>query len=397
MIRVVLTEDTAGRSEGLRRILDNSEEVEIVGYALDGLEAAQMAVQLRPDALLVHRRLPGIDGDEVCRLVSVAAPEVGCILLDEDQSEKALRRAMSNGARAVLAPDGDVGRLMETLRQAGALTGVRHSSNYQLAVDPARMPVTVGLISAKDGVGKTTISVNLATVFARRFPDEVVLVDFYAHLGDVAICLNIQPRNSLIDLATFATDLDAEMVEAALETHESGLKILAGCSTPQPVWLDSLSVPYIATLIGILRHQYRFVFCELPPLLWPASLHLLSRCQQVLVVANLFDLPTVRDTGILVSMLRSGYVARDRLKLVVNRSCRRDAYTAGDLEQATGCKVAFEVPNDTRTVVDAFNRGIPFVMEQPTSAIAMSIARIADGLIEELRSVNNQRQDGEAA
>ncbi len=390
MTRVVLTEVAAGAAEGLRKVLGNSDDMEIIGYARDGLEAAQMAIQLQPDALLVHRDLPGISGYDVCRLVSVAAPEVGCILLEEDESEKSLRAAMQAGARAILARDSDVQRLLQTLRQMQDIKAIRDTSDYQLATDPAKMPATIGLISAKDGVGKTTIAVNLATTVAQRFPDQVVLVDYYAHLGDVDLCLNIDPRNSLVDLASFASDLDADMVEAALIRHDSGLRVLAGCSVLRPVWLDAINVPYIATLLGILRRHYRFAFCELPPLLWPASLYTLSRCQQVIVVTNLFDLPTVRDTATLVNMLLAGYVGRDRVKLVVNRASRRDAYPVTDLEEATGQKISFELPNDSQTVVSAFNKGTPFVIGQPSSIIARAIEQMADALLAELTNMQSE-------
>jgi len=74
-IRVVLTEPQPGAADGLQARLatgiqshgdadlgaHESELVKIVGYARDGLEAAQMATQLAPDVILVHEELPGMD------------------------------------------------------------------------------------------------------------------------------------------------------------------------------------------------------------------------------------------------------------------------------------------------------------------------------------------------
>jgi pilus assembly protein CpaE len=360
-----------------------AEQTQITGLPQDGLEAAQIAVQTRPDVLIVHEDLPAADGYEVCSLVKMAAPEVGCILLVTEQHPPVVRQAMLAGANAVLGPGAEVEDVLETIGACAAAKNVRDSELYETVVDPTMTPVAIGLISAKDGVGKTTLAVNLSVLLAKRFPGEVVVADMYAQLGDVSLLLKTTPQGSLVDLAAYAAELDIELVNSHLSLHRSGLRFLSGATNPEPITLDILSVPYLATLLGILRRNYRFALCDLPPTLWQGSLYTLSRCQVVLVVTNLFELATIRDTSALLRIIvDGGYVARDSVRLVANRTSSRDRFTVADLEEATGMKVEFNLPNDTDTVTTAGNRGEPFILEQPRAEVSRGIGVLADWILQ---------------
>ncbi len=383
MLQVLITEPEPGSAEGIRRILRSSHSVQIAGFARDGLEAAQMAIQTQPDALIVHTDLPALDGYDVCRLVSVAAPHVACLLLVDTNGSLVMARAMQAGARATLSPDLSPAHVVDTIIACAGVKQITKSSEYAIVTDPEQMPVTIGFISAKGGLGKTTLAINLSVLFAQRFPNSVVLLDLHAQLGDACVSLNLHPRSSLVDLATYADELDSALVESALCTHKSTLKVLPGCTTPQLVALDVLSVSYIARLLGILRRSYRFVFCDLPPTLWSGSLYVLSRCQYVPVITNLFELTTIRDTANLIKMIADGgYVPRSAIKLIVNRVSRQDRFTISDLEETTEMPVSFQIPNDVEATVAAANKGEPFVLARPKAPISRSLQELADLLLQ---------------
>ena len=64
MIRVLLADDQDLIRLGLRVLLDNEDDLDVVGDAADGLRAVQLAQRLRPDVILMDVRMPGIDGIE---------------------------------------------------------------------------------------------------------------------------------------------------------------------------------------------------------------------------------------------------------------------------------------------------------------------------------------------
>src|SRR5438270_5144102 len=73
MLRVLLGSHEAGERHQWRQWLSEA-PLEVVGLAQDGQEAVQLAVQLRPDLVLLDHALPVIDGFEAAGMISLAAP-----------------------------------------------------------------------------------------------------------------------------------------------------------------------------------------------------------------------------------------------------------------------------------------------------------------------------------
>ncbi|MBT2454194.1 response regulator transcription factor [Streptomyces sp. ISL-86] len=69
-IRVLLADDQAMIRSGLRRILEDQDDITVVGEAADGAEAVELARRLRPDACLVDIRMPRLDGIDVTRALA---------------------------------------------------------------------------------------------------------------------------------------------------------------------------------------------------------------------------------------------------------------------------------------------------------------------------------------
>lgn len=383
-MRIVVTEASPGSAEGLRARLPG-EQFEIVGYARDGLEAAQMALRLRPDALIVHETLPEIAGYRVAELVAAATTEVGVVILVETENEAALRRAMASGARGVIALDAPAERYAELLGQVAGVREVRNQPEFPLVTDPKRMPVSIAITSAKGGTGKTTVAVNLAVLFARRFEGEVVLVDFWGQCGDAALALDLSPGDTIADLASF-DELDPDLVQTHLAVHQdSSLRLLAApTAAGDGSEMDRMDIPFMASLIGLLRRSYRLVLFDMTPFVWPTSQYVFSRCQQVLVVASLMDLATIRNTRTLVDMVEGSGGGGDRVKVIANRATRRGDYTINDLAEAAGRKAYHEIPDDFSIASGALNTGVPIVMESPGSPLGRAFAGLADKLIAEM-------------
>ncbi|MDT0450573.1 response regulator transcription factor [Streptomyces hesseae] len=69
-IRVLLADDQAMIRSGLRLILEDQDDITVVGEAADGAEAVELARRLRPDVCLVDIRMPGLDGIDVTRALA---------------------------------------------------------------------------------------------------------------------------------------------------------------------------------------------------------------------------------------------------------------------------------------------------------------------------------------
>ncbi|NUR60203.1 MAG: response regulator transcription factor [Catenulispora sp.] len=69
MIRVLLADDQALVRTGFRAILQQVPDMSVIGETADGTQAAALALELRPDAVLMDVRMPNVDGVEATRLI----------------------------------------------------------------------------------------------------------------------------------------------------------------------------------------------------------------------------------------------------------------------------------------------------------------------------------------
>ncbi len=386
MIRVLLSENTPGAADEIARKLTEADDIEVIGYAQDGLEAAQMAAQLSPHAALIYTDMSGMDGFQACRIASLAAPETGCILIAPSGSDnpEIWQKAMSSGARGLLTVDANTEEIIETVRQAASLAEHKDQPEYQLVTDPSKMPVTIAVTGAKGGIGKTTIATNLAICLQKEFPGQVVLVDFIGQYGDVPLLLDMHPKGGLGELMLL-DELDTDMVQSQLAQHSSGLWILAAPNDTDLSLIEpNIRIPYIADLISILRSRYHFVVFDAPPLVGNVSSYLFSRCNFVVVVTYLIDLAAIRDTATLIESLTNTQMPTDSIKLVVNRRSQRNPFSTADLQQTVNHDITTEIPEDSTAAISALNEGVPLVLRAPGSPVARAIRGLSEEIIADL-------------
>ncbi len=386
MIRVLISENTPGAADQLAQKLASADDIQVVGYARDGLEAAQMAAQLGPDVALIHSAMDGMDGFQACQMATMAAPETGCVLLipASENNQDTWQKAMRAGARGVLALEAGPEQLLATVREVGSTKEQKNGHEYQLVTDPTKMPVTIAVTGAKGGIGKTTIATNASICLQQQFPEQVLLVDFVGQYGDVPLLLDMHASGGLGELMLH-DELDPDLVQSHLAQHTSGLWVLAAPNGQDVSRLESkTNVPYMAALISTLRKKYRFVVFDVPPLIGSVSPYLFSRCNFIVVVTYLIDLAAIRDTATLIESLTDSRMPTERIKLAVNRYDSHNPFSIADLQQTVKHEIAAKIPEDPATVTSALNEGIPLMLRTPGSAVAKSIRKLCDEMIAEL-------------
>jgi len=120
MIRVLVADDQALVRDGFRMILDEQEDIEVVGEAADGLEAVARARELRPDLVLMDVRMPGRDGLEATRELLRELPETHVLILTTFDLNEYVYEAMRAGASGFLLKDVPRRQLIEGVRTVAA-------------------------------------------------------------------------------------------------------------------------------------------------------------------------------------------------------------------------------------------------------------------------------------
>ncbi len=119
-IKVLLADDHALFREGLGALLSDQDDVEIVGEAVDGLDAINMMLQLSPDIILMDINMPVVDGVEATRKILKSHEAVNIIILTMYPQDEYVFEALKAGAKAYLLKDTRSKKLLEVIRAVHA-------------------------------------------------------------------------------------------------------------------------------------------------------------------------------------------------------------------------------------------------------------------------------------
>jgi DNA-binding NarL/FixJ family response regulator len=122
VIRVVLVDDQVLVRAGLRALLDNEDDIEVVGEGGDGAEALSLARELVPDVMLMDVRMPRVDGLEATRAIA-AEPrlaEVRIVILTTFDLDEYVFEGLRSGASGFLVKDTEPADLVRAVRAVAA-------------------------------------------------------------------------------------------------------------------------------------------------------------------------------------------------------------------------------------------------------------------------------------
>ena len=163
-IRVMIVDDHSIMREGLKQVLEQTREFEVVGQAGDGEEAIRVAAEVLPNVVVMDVMMPKMDGVEACREIMAASPETRVVMLTASSEEDAVIEAIAAGATGYLLKETGRDRLLSTVRDVA--TG-------ELRVPPAvvtrvfaRIYVGEKTGDAADGAGLTQREREILISFA---------------------------------------------------------------------------------------------------------------------------------------------------------------------------------------------------------------------------------------
>lgn len=377
MSRVVLVSQSAGLTER-------------IGYATGGsflllspnplpATAAELFAGLRgapvPDIIVIDADLDAHDAIELARSLDQSLPCV--VILAATNPDPLALPALRAGVKDLVSAEGDVADIRKTLERAASILAMRA---MPAAVAPV-IPVIakpegriITIASPKGGVGKTTVATNVAVGLAKRYPQQIVLVDLDIHFGDCASALNLEPEFSLPDTIQGAMTQDMLTLKSLLTRHETGLYVVPGSDSP--VAADTVTPKDISNLLTMLATEFQFVVVDTAPGLSEHTLAVLDKANEIVLVTSL-DVPGVRGLRKELETLDDLDMLLEARHVVVNFFDTSRGLTIKDVQSTIGEDVDI-VLNQSNLLPQSTNQGMPLLQANGRDPITKQLNLLVD-------------------
>jgi len=117
-ITVIIADDHEIARIGIRRLLSVAPDIDVIGEAVDGATALELARSKRPNVVLLDVRMPNISGIEAAQRIKGELKEIVVIMLSAAEDEKSIERAMYAGADGYLSKEVNSEELVAAIRNA---------------------------------------------------------------------------------------------------------------------------------------------------------------------------------------------------------------------------------------------------------------------------------------
>jgi pilus assembly protein CpaE len=394
-IRVLVVDDIAETRENIRKLLQFESDIEVIGVARSGKEAIQLSSETQPDIVLMDINMPDMDGITATEIIRKQSPSIQVVILSVQADQNYMRRAMLVGARDFLTKPPMADELTSTIRRAGQLARdekakIPQAINSQLPANHQPLPhlvvrrgKVIMVYSPKGGAGCTTVAVNLALALHNE-ETEAALVDANLQYGDVAVFLNEQRKNSILDLTPRVEELDVDIVnEVMIKNSATGLHILA--APPKPEFAEKVKADQVSKLLEFLKSMYAYIIVDTSSYINDVTLSVLDMCDVVVLITTQ-DIPSIKNNRLFLDLMLTLGISQEKVLFSMNRYDKRIAITPEKIEENLKLKISAIIPLDERIVIPSVNRGVPFVLDNKTQPSAKGIFSLAEAVRSKLMS-----------
>lgn len=308
---------------------DDIDTLKLVGIMLErkgfqilasttGEKGLQLANKEYPDLILLDVMIPDINGYEIARSIrSNPDTENTPIIMFTARSQVDDKvEGLEAGADAYITKPARPRELFAQVNSVLKRAPQRSSGSGTVIVDKGTL---IGIISAKGGLGNSTLATNLAIEIHNQSDKEVILSDFRPGQGTIGMDLDVQNTSGLIKLLDEEPGNDiSDFFPDVLMEHKSGIKTLLSSHHPS----DSKYITHVEQFHQIskeLPNLADYTILDLGPSLTPITTKVLSECDKILICMEPSP-SNITQTRILIQDLINSGIGDGRFTTVlINR------------------------------------------------------------------------------
>ncbi|MCD8040115.1 MAG: response regulator transcription factor [Clostridia bacterium] len=174
MIKVMLADDQKILAEGIKSVLESSDEIEVCGIAYDGAEAVDMAAKLKPDVILMDVRMPEMNGVAATKHIKEILPDTKIIILTTFDDSDYILSGINNGASGYLLKDIGSTALIDSIKNAYAGDTILPAKIAKKITDAAMLVSSDRQIKLKKAYGLSDREVDVALMLADGFTNRQI-------------------------------------------------------------------------------------------------------------------------------------------------------------------------------------------------------------------------------
>ena len=371
---VVVDSDVNSRADTNRAL--SLSHFTVSGEAGYGIDAVSMAKEKDPDVIVLAMEEPVARAAQAMSSLADALPNTPIIVYSSLSDAVSVRRAMVSGARDYLVKPP---RPEELARAIYSVLEQEERRRTRLTGDTASTAArgtVITVFGAKGGIGKTTISTNLAAALQKNTDSSVAIVDMDTRFGDVAIMMDVVVEFSIADVGRNIDTVDRESISDYLVRHSGGVEILPAPLHPSE-W-GALHRQHIGKVIDLLSQTRDYVIVDTPGAFNELVATALEAAHIILLVTSM-DIASIKDTALALEMLRAASVPEDKVKLIINHSTSSNSLRPEDVERVLEYEVYWRIPHDV-AVSSSNQLGQPIILAKPYARASRAITDIAFSL-----------------
>ncbi|MBU9714010.1 AAA family ATPase [Evansella tamaricis] len=246
----------------------------------------------------------------------------------------------------------------------------------------------VAVCSAKGGIGKTLISVNLAVSLIKKNLN-VCLIDGDFQFGDVSVAMDLTPTYTIRDIIEEIEDLESNTVTNFLTRHSSGVSVLAAPERPE--YADLVVSEKVITIINKLRDNFDYIIVDCDAGIQGTTLEMMEIADEILVITNL-EMTALKNTKLMLETLGK-LEFREKSQLIINRYTMESLIKAEDVPKMLGEEKVISIPNNFKLASQSLNLGIPFVISQGKSDLAKAVFKMTESLVSKNGIVERKKEN----
>lgn len=377
-ITIVLVDDIAETRENIKKLLAFEQDFKVVGAAGTGREGVDLAKELQPDIMIMDINMPDMDGLQATSLINKSVPTTAVIIMSVQDDADYMRRAMLAGARDFLTKPVDMDALYSTIRQvyanheairrqyAAMEQGViAQALRVESAGEADRAGNIIVCYSPKGGVGTTTLAISLASGLMKE-DIKALIIDADLQFADVWTFLNLSPQTTIVDLIPDVDDIDVELFENIVMTHDSGLKVLAGPTRPEFADEVKTRPDAVGQILSSVRNNYDFIIVDTTTQIDEVLMGIFDVATKIILVTTP-TLVALKEVRFVVDLFDQLGYEQDRVMVAVNkvwdeRKGKSATISLDRIESFLKRKIVGVIPDvDERLLLGAINKGVPVI------------------------------------